>query len=216
LCQQNNPKQILSSAYSRTQDLTWIKSITGDSEAKVLADCTLVGGHGHSLPAGTECGLLIGGEWFVVRPKSISGLISIPWKEITHIDFSGKGALQQGGGFMGGGFGLVGFAVGLAAATALNAITSRTSMDSYLQIRTNNNEYIFHSALFAPETLRVICSALVGTVERARLSRPAIAPLAESVADQLAKIKVLHDNGVLSVSEYEMARARLVRELTSG
>jgi hypothetical protein len=216
LCGNKNKSQVLSTAHAFDVDRRLLKDAAAAGDSKVLTNCTILGGSGFPVEAGTRCGLFVGAEKIVILTLG-SGACEIPWSEIEDVQFIGNGAVKTGGGMWGGGFGITGAAIGILTATAINAATTRTSMDSCIQLRTREGELIIHSGTYDPESLRIICSALVTSVEKARAaSLRSPGGQTETAIDRLAKVKALHEAGALTDGEYEDARAKLALEITSG
>lgn len=64
-------------------------------------------------------------EYWLTTPEGHQAL-TVRRSDIVDVDVSGDELVTSGGGFFGGGFGLEGAAVGMAAATVLNALTTST------------------------------------------------------------------------------------------
>ena len=60
-----------------------------------------------------------------------------PYSDVEDVDIGGPGLVSSGGGFAGGGFGLTGAVEGMAIASVLNGLTSRTSIKTILRVQGN-------------------------------------------------------------------------------
>ena len=158
-------------------DRTGASSATGlaRSAQNVLADprvgamvvvpgCRLIGGSGFDIERPGE------GTWDVIfrddqvllhqvvrrsaaRPTAARPDAEIGWGGLA-VDIGGAGAMRKGGGFFGGGFGIVGAAAGMLTASALNAMTSSTSIDTVIHLQTPSGELFLHYDRQTPEVLR--------------------------------------------------------------
>ena len=70
------------------------------------------------------------------------------------VELSGPGRFKTGGGFVGGGFGLVGAAEGMAIASVLNALTTRTQVISVIAVLSAEYEGFFLCQQHSPDELR--------------------------------------------------------------
>jgi hypothetical protein len=101
-----------------------------------LAGCLFVGGAGLPVEPDTnrQWSLAFTDDRVVLlsshrpRPEEV---FDIGWEGL-HAEFESAGKIRQGGGSIGGGFGLEGAAVGMVAASALNAVTTTTRVDTVL------------------------------------------------------------------------------------
>ncbi len=82
-------------------------------------------------------------------------VLVLPLVNVTGISIGGPGAVTKGGGFIGGGFGLEGAAIGIGIASILNAITTRTKIFTVVQIATQKSEVFLHYGYLEPSALRI-------------------------------------------------------------
>jgi hypothetical protein len=87
----------------------------------------------------------------------------IPAEQLSAVDIYGPGAVTTGGGFIGGGFGVVGAAVGIAIATALNALTTKTSLVTFIRLAEPQRELFVHYGILEPGALRVELSPFLSS-----------------------------------------------------
>lgn len=149
-----------------------------------------LGAAGYEISEGSVCAL----EWtsdgrrivLSVYTGSIDdtpvGSWEVPIADVLALDIAGPGEVRSGGGFLGGGFGVVGAATGMLAATVLNALTTRTEVESVLRLATEcgsggcAGEAILVNHELSPDALRARMSAvfLAHEADRARrLETPA-------------------------------------------
>jgi hypothetical protein len=92
----------------------------------------------------------------------------VPYTEIEDIEIGGPGLVKSGGGFVGGGFGAVGALEGMAIASVLNALTTRTSITTIVRVQGTNCELFLLSTRSSPAQLRIELSRALGTIRTAR------------------------------------------------
>lgn len=129
-------------------------------------NATVLGGYG--LPV--YPGMIVDVE-FAEDGISITGseAIVISYNEIEDIQLSG-GKETSGGGFIGGGFGLDGAAIGIAAAALLNAITTSTTIKTLIHVVTRTGElFLFYDQL-EPLELRIRLSHAFTAIRTGRSS----------------------------------------------
>jgi hypothetical protein len=80
------------------------------------------------------------------------------WSDVIAISIRGPGKVTSGGGFIGGGFGVDGAVVGIATASLLNALTTRTSILTIVQLDFTDGELFLHTDAAEPEALRISLS----------------------------------------------------------
>ncbi len=142
------------------------------------------------------------------RPRQLA--IALPFSEVFTLELSGPGKVTTGGGFVGGGLGLVGAAEGIAIAAFLNAVTTRTKIISVVQVGDDDHEGFFVHTEATPEELRRFLSP---TFVRLRQQRPAPPPAAvasestvEDLVSRLERLAVLHRSGALTEEEFAAAK----------
>lgn len=190
-----------------------------DEAIVILAGCRVIGGAG--LPMQPDANRL----WKMIftddravlypdyRPQS-ADFFDIGWDGLQ-IEIEGAGAIRSGGGLMGGGFGLEGAAVGMLAATALNALTTTTQIDTVIHLQTHIVElYLFYDR----ETPDVLRRRLSPVFLRLRQSRAADVPREASVTDshvvdRLHKLADLLDRGLIDEVEFARLKADLMGQV---
>lgn len=185
-----------------------------------------LGGHDRVLRGayflgGTDIGLLrqqAYDVWFIgdrmlIDDASGRVLWELPIRELERIEISGRGTRTTDGGFIGGGFGLVGAAEGMAIAGVLNAITRRSITETLLTIASQTQELWFLSDAVEPRQLRIDLADVLLRVTSATRSTAVTPPAARSLVDDLRQLADLRDQGVLSEEEFTKAKLRLLASL---
>ena len=123
----------------------------------ILQNCTVLGVAG--LPFVPEEAVHI--EFFTESLMINAGertSAEIPYLELAQIDISGPGTVTKGGGFIGGGFGIDGAIQGIALASILNTLTTRSKVHTFLTLITNVGEIHLHYGAMEPSALRISLS----------------------------------------------------------
>jgi hypothetical protein len=143
-------------------------------------------------------------------------LAALPYSEIEDIEIGGPGLVRSGGGFFGGGFGVTGAVEGMAIASVLNALTSRTSIQTVVRIQGTNCELFLLDTWETPGHLRIQMSHALGVIQAAR--PPGVAGAKDhglptrsaSPVEELAKLADMVDRGLLTRKEFDLMKARLL------
>jgi hypothetical protein len=191
----------------------------GDLDAGLvlrLPDLTLLGGHGESL--NVEIGVSYDlwfrdGEMIVTGWGARYALFAWPYSAIEVIDITGPGAVTTGGGVIGGGFGVVGALEGMAIASIISALTSRTTIKTVLRIESRDAELFLLETRLEPEALRVTLSPIFGRLKRAVRSQAAFPKESSDPIDRLERLAALVESGLMTRDEFEMAKKRLLEQL---
>jgi len=128
---------------------------------------TVVGGSGWNLPPGTSCFLTVDKAALQLDHEPC-GRVSIPFADLISVDVTGPGTEKHDGGVIGGGFGLKGAVTGMLAAAALNALTSRTTTNTFLRLATREAEVFLHTSTAEPTSLRMLMSPAIVCLEAGR------------------------------------------------
>ena len=194
-------------------------SDTADLDARSLAclrEVVLLGGYAPG------AGMLVGERYdarflednlTLCGPGRSDALVEIPYADVEAVDIGGPGLVKTGGGFTGGGFGAVGALEGMAVASVLNALTTRTSITTIIRIQAPAAEIFLLCTRLAPEPLRIELSRPLGAMRAARASA-ADQPLRArtiSPVEELTKLAALLDNGLLTREEFDTLKAKILR-----
>lgn len=200
---------------------------SGDGQVRVLGGFELMAGSGDCPPAGTLCSIAaLADGALVVAEVGAEGRILLPYAELLELEVGGRGQLTHGGRFSGGGFGVRGALTGMAVASMLNNATRKTAVDCFLRLTTAETEMLMRHFSCDPETVRGRLSRMfTGQLVAARAAAapaPVIVPtpapvqIAAGPVDELERLTKLHAAGTLTDTEFEMARARQIRQLHGG
>jgi len=129
----------------------------------------------------------------------------VPYSHIEDVEIGGPGLVKTGGGFIGGGLGVNGAIEGMALASVLNGLTTRTSIKTVLRIQGTGCELFFLSTTITPEQLRIAMSRPLGAI---RSARAATAP--PSLAGELSKLAGMLEKGLLTREEFDLMKGRLI------
>lgn len=143
-------------------------------------------------------------------------LAEVPYGEVEDVEIGGPGLVKTGGGFVGGGFGATAAIEGMAIATVLNALTTRTSIKTIVRIQGNGCElFLLHTRL-TPEQLRIAMSHPLAAIRSARVTKRAggtqhQAPATpRSPVEELAKLADMLEKGLLTREEFDLMKAKLL------
>jgi hypothetical protein len=178
----------------------------------VVSHCRVLGGAG--LPP------RVGETWNVVFTQTEMRLVdaelhetTVPYDEVTAIEIGGPGATRTGGGFFGGGFGLQGAAEGMLVASALNLLTTRTSIDTILCLQTKTAELFLLNHDETPNALRMRLSPVLTILRQREQARAEPLPRPDApatVVDQLAKLSELLDRGLIDEDEFRKLKGQIL------
>lgn len=164
-----------------------------------LQACTVLGGSGYSLQVGESVDLLFGEKGVAILVQS-GGLLELSFVELDSVLVSGPGAVTSGGGFVGGGFGVESAVEGIAVATLLNKLTTRTSVHTFLTLITNVGELHLHYAGMEPNALRIALSPVFTFLRRLDASW---------VHKRIQNLELQRDRGAITELEFASLRSRL-------
>jgi Short C-terminal domain len=149
-------------------------------------------------------------------------LADVPYHQVEDVEIGGPGLVKTGGRFVGGGFGVGGAIEGMAIATVLNALTTRTSIKTVVRIQGTGCElFLLHTRL-TPEQLRIAMSRPLGAIRAARATQTAgrvqPEPSAASSApvEELTKLADMLEKGLLTREEFDLMKAKLLGRPTDS
>jgi hypothetical protein len=172
-----------------------------------LPDCVVLGRYGYEAAPQSVRDLAFAEEDLILV-SALEIEWRLPYDDLTNLELSGPGKRTEGGGFVGGGFGLEGFAIGAAAAGLLNALTTRTKVETLIGLQWKGGELILLTSAGTPENLRHRLSWVFG---RLRDREPAKAD-----GDPVKKLKELADlldRGLINQAEFDQMKASLLSDL---
>jgi hypothetical protein len=191
------------------------REVTVDPDRRVLRDFVFAAGGGTGIPIGSKC--LIDFVSDGARISAASGIEEfIRYSEIHALQISGSNSRTNAGAF-GGGFGVVGAAEGILAASVINSLTSTSSVYSVVRVAARASEYVFSSHTIDSASLNMMLTPVQLRIRQAQPPPPDaqaalghIPNATSSIADDLIKLAQLRDSGVLTDSEFAAAKARLL------
>jgi hypothetical protein len=142
---------------------------------------------------------------------------AVPYSEVEDIEIGGPGLVKSGGGFIGGGFGAVSALEGMAIASVLNTLTTRTSITTIVRIQGTSCELFLLHTRSTPEQLRIQMSRALGAIRAIRAAaahstqadnRP---PSPASPVQELTKLANMLQAGLLTREEFEQLKAKLLQ-----
>jgi hypothetical protein len=181
-----------------------------DDAIAVITNCRVLGGHGlPPQPRETWEFVFLEDGLLMRAPGKYN--VTVPYSDVTTIEIGGPGERKSGGGFFGGGFGLAGAAEGILVATALNLLTTKTSIRTVICLQTSNAELFAHNGDLTPDALRMQLSP-VFTLLRQRTAASATAPGEEltNTVDRLSKLAELLDRGLIDDAEFRRLKSELL------
>jgi len=140
----------------------------------------------------------------------------LPYSEIEDVEIGGPGLVRSGGGFIGGGFGAVGALEGMAVASVLNALTTRTSITTIIRVQGRNCELFLLHRRSTPEQLRIEMSRALGAIRATRSAArqddhsDKRTPGVSSPVEQLTKLADMLQAGLVTREEFDQLKAKLL------
>jgi hypothetical protein len=185
-----------------------------------LSEVIFLGGYvpGAELVAGKPYDVRFLEDRLAVLPcQGLQALAELPYGAMEAIDIGGPGLVKSGGGFIGGGFGAVGAAEGMAAAAILNALTTRTKIKTVVRVQASGAELFLLHPRTEPEPLRIELSRALGAVREAQAQRRESAPRqghprSGSLVEELSKLAGMLERGLLTREEFDHLKARLIAQ----
>ncbi len=130
---------------------------------------TFLGGSGFPISPGSITAVAYSDEegilYFMRNSTVPNPYFTIPAHAVVDIQIDGP-IISRGGGFGGGGFGLVGIATGMLAAGALNAMTQRSEIQTFVRIVATEGEVILFTNAYTPQVLRTVLSPLYTGIQK--------------------------------------------------
>lgn len=167
---------------------------------------TVLGGTNLESKKDSQLTLWVSEDAFVLSEESSSFEMRIPLSAVARLNISGPGKVTTNMGVSGGGFGVEGALEGMAVATAINTLTTNTSVKTILHISTENAEFWLQSKA-EPEKLRMILSRAFLVVENNK------SPVRQTtIAQEIKELALLKDQGVLTEEEYTKAKKSIIEK----
>lgn len=190
-------------------------ALNGEGVLDRLPRCVLLGGYGYADNAtpGSRVDLhfTTWGIW-MTEADEFSPLLRCAYETVRHLEFKG-GAIRKGGGYVGGGFGVLGAAEGMAIAGLLNALTTSTEIQTTMRVESDTAEAFLFTDTATPQQLTMRLSQVRGRIRRSDVApaAPAAAvPGGVDLTDRLLRLGEMLDKGQLTPDEFARAKARLL------
>jgi DNA-directed RNA polymerase subunit RPC12/RpoP len=195
---------------------TKVETILDDFDL-VIRGITLAAAGGTQIPNRSLCLVGFGAIAVTITPEQRQDPVDrIPYAQIHSIQVDGT-STRRNAGMMGGGFGIAGAAEGMLAASVINSLTARTTVNTILRIAAASSEFVFVSDTIESKSLEMFLTPVYPRVRQARAPEASStsAPQAStsSLADELGKLAKLRDDGVLSDAEFAAAKGRLLDQM---
>ncbi len=181
-----------------------------------LPSCVLLGGYGYTDGAtpGAHVDLHFTnwGIWMTYAGE-VSPLLRCSYETVDALQLEG-GAVRKGGGYVGGGFGVLGAAEGMAIAGLLNTLTASTKIQTTIRVESKAAEVFLFTDIATPQQLTMRLAQARGRIRDSALTAtppPASAsPEHLDVTDRLLRLGEMLDKGQLTTDEFAQAKARLL------
>lgn len=170
------------------------------ADAITIKRCTVLGGVGYPFASGELLDLSFGRQNLAIKANGTLP-IDVPYFEIVDISISGPGSVTSGGGFVGGGFGVEGAVEGIAAATVLNFLTTRTKIHTFITILSHVGELHLHYSSMEPSALRIALSGVFTTLRRLDPTW---------IRSRLERLEHQHTAELIDKEEFERLKQRLL------
>lgn len=201
--------------FAASSSVTRLKEIAEDRREKLAEyskhtplSATFLGGAGIDIEKGAAVYIGSTAEKFVIINTIEDNEFKISISEISKIEISGPGTETSNAGLIGGGFGLEGAVKGMLAAAVVNAVTTKSTTNTFLRITTHSAEVNFHFNDQEPSGLRLTLSPLFVAVESRNAS---ISKNVVSFSDEILKLQSLKENGAISDEEFTLAKQKLLQ-----
>lgn len=203
----------LSPTHEGPEVLAWARD-AAYSRASVLyflERSTYLGGS-VELPSNLGVALLLTEEETHLVPyDSDYEVVSHPIAELTDIHISGPGEVTTDAGMWGGGFGVQGAVTGIAMASIINTLTSRTSVNTFLKLEWVSDEAFLHHTVMTPEALRMGMSRVFIKMRASMGGREGVpAGKATGIVDEIERLAKLYERGLIDNAEFAALKRKLI------
>jgi hypothetical protein len=182
---------------------------------RVVRKATYLGGAHLRLAPGSIVDLVFRDEALEVYTapamRRQSPIFELSYGASFTVELTGPGKVTKGGGYVGGGVGLVGAVEGIAIAALLNAVTTKTSIVTVIVVADAAHEGFFVVDTIVPEELRRILSPTFVRLRQhqtAAVVQPAVAT--EDLVAKLERLAALRTAGLINEDEFAAAKNKLL------
>lgn len=186
-------------------------------DERLVGRCVYLGGANVAIPVKAEVDLFFGADDIrVYRSPAFqdsTAITALSYASQFGVELSGPGRFKTGGGYIGGGVGLVGAAEGMAIASVLNALTTRTQVISVIAVLSAEYEGFFLCQQHSPDELRHYLAPVFLRArqlgQRSSDYEQGQSPIgAADFVATLERLASLHQAGVLTDEEFRQAKAQ--------
>ncbi|MGQ7958867.1 SHOCT domain-containing protein [Pseudomonas sp. SP16.1] len=182
----------------------FIEKISKQSTSKPLT-MEVLGGHGWDKEKGNTFLLSLSGMDIILANLSNMTTSRLAICDVIDIEISGPGKETSNAGIIGGGFGVEGAIKGIAAATIVNILTTRSSVRTFIRIATRESEIILFTSEIEPNDARIYLSQVYASTRNQKSSTSNT-----GIAEQLTALQKLKEDGVLSDNEFNQAKMKIL------
>lgn len=129
-----------------------------NSGTPILRGCIVLGCSGYPFSPADHVSVTFDAN--EVSLRSSQRAASFSYAELAELSITGPGSVTSGGGFIGGGFGVEGALEGMAIATVLNAVSTKTKIHTFITMVANFGEIHLHYGDMEPSALRVALASV--------------------------------------------------------
>ena len=181
----------------------------------LIRKCEYLGGAYLGIHQGQSTDLLFREDRLAIYRHPVRGdhdaLVSIAFSDTLSLNVSGPGKVTSGGGYAGGGIGLLGAAEGMVIAGILNAVTSSTKIVTLITVADREHEGFFVHTQMPPTEMRHLLSPVFVRIRQHHRPATAVAAPEEYLISHLERLSHLHATGALTDPEYAAAKASLLK-----
>lgn len=171
----------------------------------------VIGGSGYPIGVRGACQLEFASDKVFIHAlfeKQYTAVAISEYENVVSLQLGGRGAITSGGGWIGGGFGLSGIVTGALMASALNKVTTHSSIETIIYFSTTTGELVLFNNQYMPEQLRAMLSPAFTRIEAAH--RGAATPTASPI-DQLRELGQLRNDGTISEDEFRHLKSSVLK-----
>lgn len=184
------------------------------SSSHKLIPIKYLGGSGLNLNPEAQLVLSSTADKVVLTNVETLEQVALNTSDLTVVEISGPGTQTTSVGVAGGGFGVEGFLKGVVTAAAINALTTRSSTNTFLRLLGRSAEGYFHTSAIDTAALRMQLSPVIVRVEACKANTLEIG--VDRLSDEVAKLHKLQQDGVLTADEFSAAKQKLLAATISN
>lgn len=170
----------------------------------------VVSSKGMGLPEAAVVILTFGQDSVSFTMRDSDFVTSLPFEEIELFEVSGPGKISQDAGLIGGGFGIKGALLGMAVATAVNALTNKTETHTFLTMATPSKSVTLLTVEYEPEKLKMRLASYLAHVQGNK--RSATPQVGQDLVSHLSRLSEMRAAGLLSEEEFQKAKGKLLSD----